>query len=58
VIETEVTQSFILFTDTIVFIEGHRGCLYEAENTFEAFQKAFDLGCESVEFDVKYLFYL
>ncbi len=34
------------------FVEGHRGCLYEAENTIACFKKALELGCESVEFDV------
>ena len=35
------------------FIESHRGCTKEEpENTLPAFQKAIELGCDSVELDV------
>jgi len=32
---------------------GHRGCIYEPENTIRSFKKAFDLGADGVELDTQ-----
>ena len=40
-------------TDSLSWIVGHRGCLYdELENTREAFQHTAEMGAEAVELDV------
>jgi glycerophosphoryl diester phosphodiesterase len=42
-----------IFSRARPFIESHRGCSKdEPENTLPAFQKAIDIGCDSVELDV------
>ena len=36
-----------------VYVEGHRGyCAKYPENTLLSFEKAIELGCDGVEFDV------
>jgi len=32
---------------------GHRGCIYEVENTLKSFEKAFELGADGVELDTQ-----
>ncbi len=47
------TQTIETTKITKPLIEGHRGTILEAnENTLEAFQRAIEIGCNSIEFDV------
>ncbi len=34
-------------------IIGHRGCIYEVENTLNSFEKAFELGADGIELDTQ-----
>lgn len=34
-------------------IIGHRGCIYEVENTLNSFEKAFELGADGIEIDTQ-----
>lgn len=46
----------VLFLFSLLFAKiekiGHRGCLYEPENTASAFKKAIELGVDTIKFDL------
>ena len=38
--------------NSMIYIEGHRGCRTQPENTLKSIKKAIEKGCESIELDV------